>query len=36
VILDQAAEVMVDMLNINAPGAKPAKPRPVTARREAV
>jgi carboxyl-terminal processing protease len=35
VILDQAAEVMVDMLNINAPGAKPAKPRPVTARREA-
>jgi len=35
VILDQSAEVMVDMLNLNSPGAKPTKPRPVTARREA-
>ena len=34
VILDQAAEVMVDMLKLNAPAIKPAKPRPVTARRE--
>jgi len=34
VVLDQSAEVMVDMLKTTAP-AKPAKPRPVTARREA-
>ncbi|MBM4213485.1 MAG: tail-specific protease [Gammaproteobacteria bacterium] len=34
VVLDQSAEVMVDMLKTAAP-AKPAKPRPVTARREA-
>ncbi|MFM8845203.1 MAG: carboxy terminal-processing peptidase [Gammaproteobacteria bacterium] len=34
VALDQSAEVMVDMLKTAAP-AKPAKPRPVTARREA-
>ena len=35
VILDQAAEVMVDMLKLAAPATKPAKPRAVTARREA-
>ncbi|MFM2110618.1 MAG: tail-specific protease [Gammaproteobacteria bacterium] len=34
VVLDQSAEVMVDMLKTTTP-AKPAKPRPVTARREA-
>ncbi|MBM4231512.1 MAG: tail-specific protease [Gammaproteobacteria bacterium] len=34
VVLDQSTEVMVDMLKTAAP-AKPAKPRPVTARREA-
>ena len=34
VVLDQAAEVMVDMLKLSAP-TKPAKPKTVTAKREA-
>ena len=35
VVLDQAAEVMVDMLKLNASRPLPLKPRAVTARREA-
>jgi carboxyl-terminal processing protease len=35
VILDQAAEVMVDMLKLTTPGSAPERPKTVTARREA-